>query len=179
MDPWLGEIRPFAFNFAPRGWAVCNGGLLPVNGNQALFSLIGTFFGGDGRKDFGLPDLRGRAIVGATALTRPLDVAYTIGETAGSETVSLTLDQMPPHNHLVLVSQAGDKQALAANSYFALVTQSKAFPTVPIYGPESAVLVSLRSDTVEPVGQQSHNNMQPFSVVNYCIALQGLYPGRE
>lgn len=179
MDPWLGEIRPFAFNFAPRGWAPCDGRLLPVNQNQALFSLIGTFFGGDGRIEFGLPDLRGRAIVGATALTTPLDVAYAIGEKAGTETVSLTADQMPAHTHSVRVSRKGDNQGLAANSYFALVSQSKTFPTVPIYGPASTDLVALRPDTVEPVGQQPHYNMQPFSVVSYCIALQGLYPGRE
>lgn len=179
MDPWLGEIRPFAFGFAPRGWRACDGAMLQVRDNTALFSLLGTAFGGDGRQTFALPDLRGRAIVGATALSDPADVNYAIGQSVGTETVTLSTEQMPSHSHDVRVATTSDNQALPRGSYFAPVKQSGTASTVPIYGPASTPLVALRGDTVGTVGQPSHNNMQPFGVVTYCIAIQGIYPNRE
>lgn len=181
MDPWLGEIRSFAFNRVPHNWKPCDGSLLPINQNQALFSLIGTQFGGDGRTNFALPDLRGRAIVDATARTAPVGVNYAIGQIAGAEAISLTVEQMPSHNHWVRASPVGDNQALADKSYFAKVSQQQKFATVNIYGPPSDELVALKPDTVSsaPVSGPPHNNMQPFAVVSYCIAVSGAYPGHE
>lgn len=180
MEPWLGEIRLFAFSLMPRYWMPCDGSLLEINRNQALFSLIGTFFGGNGTTNFALPDLRGRAIVGAEALVKSKGVAYALGERAGAETVSLTVANMPAHTHPVRVSEAADI-ALSGKKYFATVSKHEEYPTVPIYGPPSKDLVALQAETVTtaPEGQTIHNNMQPFAVVSYCMAVQGVYPARE
>ncbi|WP_127089104.1 phage tail protein [Aquabacter cavernae] len=179
MDPWLGEIRTFAFGYAPRGWLRCEGQLLQVRENAALFSILSTAFGGDGRQTFGLPDLRGRAIVGATLSGSGGAATYPVGAAPGQETVQLTEGQMPVHAHAVWVAQAGDSQPLPGGSYFAPVTQSKTFATVPVYGPPSNPLVPLRADTVSYEGGGVHNNMQPFSVLSFCIATQGLFPPRH
>lgn len=179
MDPWLGEIRQFSFPYAPVGWVPCDGRVLPVNQNQALFSLLGDRFGGDGVTTFGVPDLRGRAIVGATQLTAPLDPGYVIGAAAGVEAVTLTVSQMPSHAHNVRVATTGDAQPVPKGAHFAPVTQSKTFPTVPIYGAYSDAMVPVAAGTVSEAGGGSHSNMQPFAVVEYCIAIKGTYPGRE
>ena len=170
MDPFLGEIRMFAGNFAPNGWAMCDGALLPVNQNAALFSLLGTAFGGNGQTTFGLPDLRSRVAVHAgqgTGLS-----PYTLGEKGGSENVTLLANQMPPHTH---------PQA-ASNS-----TQSgQADPSGAVCGTDgSAAIYSATPNVVmSPLaigaagGGQPHANLQPFLCVNFIIATQGMYPSR-
>ncbi|MEW6124381.1 MAG: tail fiber protein [Pseudomonadota bacterium] len=179
MDPWIGEIRHFSFPFAPRGWVPCDGRLLPVRQNAALYSLLGTSFGGDGINNFEVPDLRGRAIVGATQLTQPATPPYVIGEVAGVEVVTLTVNHMPRHAHDVRVATTSDNQALPKGSYFAPVSQFKTFPTIPVYGTPTAQAVPLSPATVTAAGGGVHSNMQPYAVVEYCMAISGLYPGRD
>lgn len=178
MDPLLGEIRLFPFDFAPRGWAKCEGQRLLISQYSALFALLGTQFGGDGSKEFALPDLRGRAIVGATQLSPMKDADYANGKMVGVETVTLTDANIPQHSHAVRVAEKGDNRPFPGNGYFAPVTKSGSNPTVAIYGEPSNPLVELKDDTVSLVPAVGHNNMQPFCVANYCIALTGYYPTR-
>ena len=167
MEPLIGQIQAFGFNFAPRGWAKCEGQLLPINQNETLFSLLGTTYGGDGRTTFGLPDLRGRVPMhhgnGPGLTPRPM------GQKSGEERHTLTIDQMPAHNHsLHGIKKAGE----SAGPEYGVVRDD--------YAPSSGTPdVSLGTNTAMPTGGgQSHNNMQPYLVVNYCIALVGLYPSR-
>ncbi|MBP9144883.1 MAG: phage tail protein [Thermoanaerobaculia bacterium] len=161
-EPFLSEIRIMSFAFAPKGWALCNGQLLPINQNQALFSLLGTTFGGDGRVNFALPDLRART---------PIHVGsgHTLGERGGEQAHTLSIAEIPQHLHLVQAStDTGDQQDAAAH----------VLATVPgrIYS-DPTNLVALRADTVTNVGgSQAHLNMQPFLTLSFCIALQGIFP---
>lgn len=151
-----------SFAFPPKGWALCNGQLLPINQNQALFSLLGTTFGGDGRVNFALPDLRGRT---------PIHVgsAHTLGERGGEQAHTLAISEIPQHLHFVQASSnTGDQQDAAGN---VLATTPGRIYTDP------TSLVALRPDTVANVGgSQAHLNMQPFLVLNFSIALQGIFP---
>ncbi len=161
-EPFLSEIRIMSFVFPPRGWALCNGQLLPINQNQALFSLLGTTFGGDGRVNFGLPDLRGRT---------PIHVgsSHTLGERGGEPAHTLSIAELPEHLHLAQGSADTGNQQDAANNVLA---------TTPgrIYT-DASNLVALRADTVANVGgSQAHLNMQPFLTLSFCIALQGIFP---
>jgi len=161
-EPFLSEIKVFSFNVPPKGWALCNGQLLPINQNQALFSLLGTTYGGDGRVNFALPDLRARV---------PMHTgnAHTLGERAGEQNHTLVTQELPSHTHLVTAS--------AANG-------SVPGPGVPaavnnVYGPASN-LVSLDPAGISSVGgSQPHNNMMPFLGLSFCIALQGIFPSRN
>lgn len=169
MDTYLGTIMPVGFAFAPKGWALCNGQLLPIAQNQALFSLLGTNFGGNGVTTFGLPDLRGRTPVGVSQ-SNP-------GLPSGSETVTLTANQLPAHTHVVTATStaASGRSSPAANKIFAAngnaATTMFADPTA---------LLALSQNNVAPSGDSGpHANMQPFLVVNYIIALQGIYPSRS
>ena len=161
-EPVLSEIRIMSFVFPPKGWALCNGQLLPINQNQALFSLLGTTFGGDGRVNFALPDLRGRTPIHVGA-------SHTLGERGGEQAHTLSISEMPEHLHLTQAStDTGTLQDAAAN----------VLATVPgrIYTDPTS-LVALRPDTVANVGgSQAHLNMQPFLVLNFSIALQGIFP---
>lgn len=161
-EPFLSEIRLMSFVFAPKGWALCNGQLLPINQNQALFSLLGTTFGGDGRLNFGLPDLRGRV---------PIHVGegHTLGERGGAQAHTLSISELPTHTHVLQIGGADGTTGTPAGS----VVPSG---TADGYGlPES--LVALAPGTVSNVGgSQAHLNMQPFLTVSYCIALQGIFP---
>jgi microcystin-dependent protein len=166
-EPFLAEIRIVGFNFAPRGWAFCDGQIIPINQNQSLYALLGTTYGGDGRTSFALPDLRSRT---------PLNVGsgYRQGQKGGAENVKLSAAQMSAHTHVakatnVLASQPSpDATLLAAQSS-------------DLYrAPEVATETALRSGTITNSGNgQSHNNMQPYTTVNYCIALQGQFPSRN
>jgi microcystin-dependent protein len=170
-EPFIAEIRIFAGNFAPRGWAFCNGQLLPVSQNTALFSLIGTTYGGDGRTTTALPNLEGRAPMhpghGPGLGSRPL------GENGGAETVTLSEAQAPNHSHPMNASpNPGEQSGGVGNALARGVGGS-------LYGSASS-LVDLAGPVLPPVGgSQSHNNLQPFLAINFIIALQGLYPSRS
>ena len=168
-SPFLGEIRTFGFNFAPTGWALCTGQLLPISQNAALFALLGTMYGGNGTTNFGLPDLQGRVPV-----HRATNGSFVQGAKGGTETVTLTAPMMPGHNH-ALLGTTTTANARAPDS--ALATSDVA--TDYYYSPPSNA-VTLNSGSIGPAGgNQPHTNLQPFLVINYCIALQGIFPSRN
>ncbi|HEX7278242.1 MAG TPA: tail fiber protein [Solirubrobacterales bacterium] len=161
-EPFIGELRLMSFNFPPKGWAEANGQLLPIPQNQPLFSLFGTMYGGDGRVNFGLPDLRSRV---------PFHVGtgYSQGQRVGEEFHTLTQGEMPAHNHIVQASQQQGSQAapviLAAsdNTY-------RTADNLTIINPQTLSNVG---------GSQAHENRPPFTVLNWCVALQGIFPSRN
>jgi microcystin-dependent protein len=161
-EPFLSEIRIMSFVFAPKGWALCNGQLLPINQNQALFSLLGTTFGGDGRVNFALPDLRARA---------PIHVGsgHTLGERGGEPAHTLSIAEIPTHTHVLQAStQNTGGVANPIGAFLAPINNSYRSPTN---------LTSVNASTVLNVGgSQAHLNMQPFLTLNFCIALQGIFP---
>lgn len=163
-EPFLSEIRLMSFVFAPKGWALCNGQLLPINQNQALFSLLGTTFGGDGRVNFALPDLRSRV---------PIHVGsgHTLGERGGEPAHTLSIGELPTHTH-VMVCSTEDGTASPAVPLGNLFAK----PALPAYGPATN-LVALAASTLANVGgSQAHLNLQPFLTLSFCIALQGIFP---
>ena len=161
-EPFLSEIRIMSFDFAPKGWALCNGQLLPINQNQGLFSLLGTTFGGDGRVNFALPDVRGRT---------PIHVGsgHTLGERGGEQAHTLSTAELPMHTHTANASGAtGDTPISVAHLLADSVTQ--------LYT-AAGNFTSLSPSTIANVGgSQAHLNMQPFLTLNFCIALQGIFP---
>jgi len=170
-DPFVAEIRIFPFNFAPKGWAWCDGQLLPISQNTALFSLLGTTYGGDGKSNFALPDLQGRAPMHPGQ--GPGLSLHDLGETGGSETVSLLESEMPSHNHAQNVSQGDAIERVPAGQLLATGI------AVGQYG-APASLVSMAPETVAPAGgDQPHNNLQPYLTFYFCIALQGVFPPRS
>jgi microcystin-dependent protein len=178
-EPFLGEIRIFPFNFAPMGWSLCNGALLPIAQNQALFSLLGTTFGGDGRTTFGLPDLRGRVPV-PPGINPVCGNRVNPGQKDGSETVTLSTTQIPPHTHPVMANStnADVAQPVSATTGFiwALADDPSSNP-VNAYAPSANAVMD--QSVVSTAGSGgAHNNMQPYQVVNYCIAIMGYYPIR-
>lgn len=175
-EPFIGEIRMFAGNFAPRGWAFCNGQLLPISQHSALFSILGTTYGGDGQTTFALPDLRGRAPMhwgDGPGLT-----LRRLGESGGSEKVTLTTSEMPAHNHQLSASSAhGDTPAPEGALNATAVDIAQQPLNVYHGGTPNATMApqAIRSAG----GGQPHNNMQPFLCVSFIIALEGLYPSRS
>lgn len=163
-DPYLGEIRIMSFQFAPRGWAQCNGQILPINQNQALFAILGTTFGGNGQTTFALPDLRGQVPVHAAA-TRP------IGSAGGVEAVSLTTGQIPAHSHTLAVSAQRAALDDPTAAYWAADTAAHFAPTGTGAMAGSAIGVTGAS--------QPHENRQPSLTVNFVIALVGIFPSRD
>jgi len=164
-QPFLGEMKIISWNFSPKGWAFCNGQLLPINQNQALFSILGTTFGGDGRVNFGLPDFRGRI---------PIHVGqgWLEGQVSGQESHTVNLSEMPAHNHLVQASGAAANKAVPTNNFLANVSTK-------VYA-GNANLTTLHPTTIANVGgSQPHENRQPFLVLNFIIALQGIFPSRN
>lgn len=169
-QPFIGEIRAFGFNFAPRFWALCDGQLLPIAQNQALFSILGTTYGGDGRETFGLPDLRGRVPVHAGAGAVP-----RLGQRSGTETVTLTAEQLPAHGHAVMASADLSTAATPEGN----VMGAKPRGGADVYA-AGGTLTPLAPGAVSTAGSgQAHDNMQPFQVLNFCICLQGLFPSRS
>lgn len=171
QEPFLGEIRYVAFNFAPQGWVQCNGQILPINQYQALFSLLGTYFGGDGVQTFALPDMRGRVPV-ATGQGAGL-TNRNIGDQGGKESVALTIPQLPAHRHPIHASSAvGNSKAATGN---VPATNS----SVGLIYSNQAADVSMDPKSSTSIGQnQPHENMQPFLGMTCIIALQGIYPSR-
>ena len=165
-EPFLGEIRPFGFSFAPVGWATCDGQMLSIAQNTALFSLLGTTYGGDGRTTFALPDLRARVPTHKGA-----DMA--LGERGGQESVTLTANEMASHEHSVNASAA----AAATNALAGQVLAQSVNATA--YAAAADMAAMNPTDVQLAGGGQPHDNMQPFLTVNYCIALQGIYPSRN
>jgi microcystin-dependent protein len=175
QEPFLGEIRMFAGNFAPRGWALCDGQILPISQYDALFSLLGTMYGGDGRTSFGLPDLRGRAPIHAGS--GPGLTPRPVGQKGGAETVTLTVNQLPAHSHQAQI-KADSTVATSDNPQKALLARNAG--STPQYGITPNTALSDSAVTITSAGGgQSHPNMQPFLTVNYIIALQGIYPSRN
>jgi len=178
QEPYLGNIVMFAGNFAPRGWAFCEGQILPISQNTALFSLLGTTYGGDGRTTFALPDLRGRAPVSAGRGPGLSDRRW--GERFGVETVTLNTNQIPNHNHSgtttlqIAVSTDGGTELNTNRNV--LANHADAFNTDASAG---ATLAGASLTIVNEGGNQAHNNMQPSIAIHYIIALQGLYPSRN
>lgn len=168
MDPILGEIKLFAINIVPKGWAPCNGALLSITANQALYSLLGTYYGGNGTTTFALPDLRGRVPVAS--------VGSQIGVSGGTETVTLTPNQVPPHTHDVNVSTAAGDQANGIGHNIAAPANNKNLYVAAT----SASTVALSPATIDTQGGSgNHNNMQPFLTLNYYIATAGIFPQRN
>lgn len=168
MEPFIGEIIMFGGNFAPRGWAFCNGQLLPISENTALFSILGTTYGGDGRTTFALPDFRGRAVVHAGRGPGLSD--YDLGQKGGSETNTLTVNQLPAHQHVINAKEEADAADPSGN--YIAGTGLNAFGT-------TADRTMNANSTANTGGGQSVNNVQPFLGLNYIIALQGTYPSRS
>jgi microcystin-dependent protein len=160
-EPFLSEIKIVAFNFPPKGWALCNGQFLPINQNQALFSLLGTTYGGNGQTTFALPNLRGQV---------PIHVGsgHTLGEQGGSTSVTVNMQQMPTHTHGLMGTQT--------NANAGLPTGNLLGRTSSLYTSPSALTTLAPSSVTSVGGSQPHNNMMPYLVLNFVIALQGIFP---
>jgi microcystin-dependent protein len=170
--PFVAEIRIFACNFAPTGWARCNGQLLPISQNTALFSLVGTFYGGDGKSTFALPNLQGSVALNQGQSTTGAD--YFLGQQSGSQFITLLQTEMPLHTHSVnsVAGQFGGNTNVAAGNAFAKSSQGSSYTP-------AANLVNMAFQTISLVGGGlPHNNMQPFLTLTFCIAMQGVFPPR-
>lgn len=173
-DPFVGEIRAFPFNFAPHGWALCDGQLLPLSQNTALFSLLGTTYGGDGRSTFGLPDLRGAVAVGASPWGGPPGLsARDLGEMSGQETVTLLASEMPVHTHAVAGSSAeATHRAPQPGDMLSTSVDGALYTTGAGPGLLDPAAVGIAGSGLP------HTNLMPYLTMHYCIALQGIYPPR-
>ena len=160
-EPFLSEIRIMSFSFAPKGWAMCNGQLLPINQNQALFSLLGTTFGGDGRVNFALPDLRGQVPIHSGA-------GFTLGTKGGEQAHTVTQGEMPEHVHVM--------QAASVNSDTNVPGGNNLASAANMYGAVSNLTTLVASTVTNVGGSQAHLNQQPFLTLTFCIALQGIFP---
>lgn len=183
-DPYLGEIKIWAFNWAPTGWALCNGALLPMSQNQALNSLLGQTYGGNATSTFALPDLRGRTPVGYSAAGLPDRPNYLMGAAGGAEAVALTAATVPAHDHQVTAyTSNGTTGAPAGNNLASVVsatTGSKTNFSTFLPSDDWAAQAQLNAGTVASAGgSQPHQNMQPYTVVNFTICTTGNYPPRN
>jgi microcystin-dependent protein len=165
-EPFLSEIRIMSFGFPPKGWALCDGQLLPINQNQALFSLLGTTYGGDGRVNFGLPNLQGRVPI-------HMGSGHTLGERGGEQAHTLSISEIPTHTHLANATTATATTNIPTNT--SLLAQSVAAQLYTSAGN----LAAMAPNSISNVGgSQAHLNMQPFLVLSFCIALQGIFPSQ-
>jgi microcystin-dependent protein len=174
-SPFLGEVRPWALGFAPRGWALCQGQILPISQYTALFSLIGTYYGGNGQSTFALPNLQGR--VPMKFGTDRTGNNYVIGEQAGEESVTISISTLPSHNHTFsgTTSLADVKRPVTGSAY----AQSTAGDN--FYAAADGNAIPINANTVQAYsgGGQAHVNLQPYLAINWCIAIQGIYPSRN
>jgi microcystin-dependent protein len=173
-DPFVAEIRIFPFFFAPKGWAFCDGQLLPISQNTALFSLLGTTYGGDGKSTFALPDMQGNvAVHTGGAQPGPGLSFYDLGQTGGSETVSLLESEIPAHTHTMMAATTAANSKSPAGNVLSRASGNVYMP------PAGNPLVSMSDQALAPAGgDQPHNNMQPYLTLNYCLAMQGVFPPR-
>jgi microcystin-dependent protein len=170
-EPFLGQIMLTPYNFPPRGWAFCNGQILPIAQNTALFSLLGTTYGGNGQTTFALPDLRGRTPVGSGQ--GPGLSSYDLGQVGGTETGTLTVNQMPAHNHLVNVNTDNGDTGRIANTFLANSSETPYTTSLASPGTMAPQMISNTG------GNQPFALLQPYLTLNYCIALEGIFPSRD
>ena len=171
-DPFVAEIRIFPFNFAPKGWAWCNGQLLPISQNTALFSLLGTTYGGDGKSTFALPNLQGSAPIHAGQ--GPGLSLYDLGQTGGTDTVTLLQSEIPSHTHSLMANTTTATKSLPTGNSFA-----KGSSMTPYLAPAGAPLVNMAAQAISPAGGGlPHNNLMPYLTLYFNIALQGVFPAR-
>jgi len=162
-EPFLSEIRIMSFGFPPKGWALCDGQLLPINQNQALFSLLGTTYGGDGRVNFGLPNLQGRTPI-------HMGSSHTLGERGGEQAHTLSISEIPTHTHTLNATNGNGATLFLSNNFLGAFNNGYNSPVA---------LTSMEPSTLANVGgSQAHLNMQPFLVLNFSIALQGIFPSQ-
>jgi microcystin-dependent protein len=170
-SPYVGEIRMFGGNFAPAGWAFCSGQLMPISENETLFQLIGTTYGGDGQETFGIPDLQGRMPI-HMGQGPGLSQNYQIGEKAGSEQVTISLNQLPTHNHSWLASNDPSNSLIPTSNMV-----STPLNITPYFS--GAASVPLNAQSLQPIGgSQPHDNMMPYLVVSFIISLFGIFPSQ-
>lgn len=174
-SPFVAEIRIFGFNFAPKGWAQCNGQLIPISQNTALFSLLGTTYGGDGQSTFALPNLQGSAPL-QPGQGQGLSL-YDLGQTGGVPYVTLTQSEIPVHTHGVQASTASGNTNLPSNNVWAKAHLGKT--PLKMYAAPGPVVTMNGQATSMAGGGQPHNNMPPYLVLNFCIATQGIFPARS
>jgi microcystin-dependent protein len=171
-EPFIGEIRMFGGSFAPAGWAFCNGALMPISENDALFTLIGTTYGGDGQETFALPDLQGRVPMHA-GQGPGISQNYQLGETSGVENVTLTTQQIPIHSHPFTASNEIGQNAQPNNGFYAQVS------TGQLYHEPFDPLVSMNAGMAQPAGgSQPHENLQPYLAITFIISLFGVFPSQ-
>jgi microcystin-dependent protein len=174
--PFLGEIKLFSINFPPKGWALCNGQLLPIGQNQPLFALLGTTYGGNGQNNFALPNLQGRVPI-------HFSNAHVLGEAGGSTAVTLTMGQLPAHTHLPSAKNTIGDSNLPAGKVLAqtvAVQQDQSSVAVNMYSNNGSFGKTLNPGAIGSTGgSQPHNNMMPYLTLNFCIALQGIFPSRN
>jgi microcystin-dependent protein len=177
-NPYLGEIRAFSFGFAPKGWSMCNGQTIAISQFTALFSLLGTTYGGNGQTTFALPNLQGRAAVNwgqGPGLSN-----YDLGELTGTETVTLTSQQMPQHNHMWAADSAVGDAPSPLGNFLAGAKIPTNNVQLATYGAAGGATVPLAPTMLATTGNNvGHSNMQPFLVVNFCIAMVGIFPSRN
>jgi len=169
-EPFLAEVRIVGFNFAPRGWAFCDGQILPINQNQSLYSLLGTTYGGDGRTTFALPDLRGRTPIHVGRSDGGSD--HREGQKSGEETHTLSINEIPQHRHIMRATNSAAGSTDPANHVLAQATRDTYRDTTNLGNMGAGTLANTG-------GGQAHDNMQPYLALNFCIALQGLFPSRN